>query len=250
MGSRIIQCWCRTNTATRAARKTSGAETPISSRSHLTRRARTSPATRVQTGFQAGQFSPSPEGAKSRLGRAARLMEALSSRLPSAHGSPAPTCCPSVPRMATRVRHQMHGIWECALSGLDVQMEYGDNDSGTGNIWTGSANWLAVAWTPGLATEAVAGGEFLVIKLTAGNRIAFGAGTLAAGAALGIPAGFTAANLLTIATPASFQSSGAHIACGVYACAIEDGVYSHLLYTDQDENLWYGNVNWFAFCWE
>lgn len=138
-----------------------------------------------------------------------------------------------------------HGILKCQLSGLTAEMQYED---GAGNIWAGSANWLAIAVTPGFPVTATTGGQFFVIDLAHGQSIAFGGGQVAAGSAFALPAGFSSDKMLAIATPGGFTDTG-HPAHGVSQCDII-GATPVLAYRDGSGNSWTGPSNWLAFCWK
>lgn len=143
--------------------------------------------------------------------------------------------------------HGAHGIGNCFFTGLNVSAWY-DDFSSASNVWSGTANWLAVAWTPGLATVAVTGGKFVVINLADGNQIAFGSGLLVSGSSFGLPAGFTSNQMCSIASPASQEGSGDNVMHCVSNCDIS-GTTATLNYIDGSGNSWSGDVNWFAFCW-
>lgn len=142
-----------------------------------------------------------------------------------------------------------HGILKCQLTGLQAEMQYGDTDGGGGNVWTGNANWLAIAWTPGLPVVSVTGGQFLVIQMAGGHAIAFGGGQVLSDAAFTLPSGFTATNMLGIATPGGFSGSGGNDAHGVAQCDLI-GTLCQLEYTDGSGDSWGGTANWMAFCWK
>lgn len=139
-----------------------------------------------------------------------------------------------------------HGVNGCSISGLSVVANYADSPSDS-NVWTGVANWLAVAWTPGLITEAVTNGTFVIVNLADGNKIAFGAGT-ASSASFSLPTGFTTDNLLAIASPRTYGGSGDNVMHCIVACDIA-GTSPFLKYVDGSGNAWGGSTNWFVFCW-
>jgi hypothetical protein len=141
-----------------------------------------------------------------------------------------------------------HGVKYCYLTGLTMSAEYDDFSAGS-DTWAGVGNWLAVAWTPGLITETVTNGEFLIINLADGNKIAFGAGAVAAsGSSFGLPAGFNSNQMCAIASPNSQVGSGSNVMHCVANCNIS-GTTCTLIYIDGSGNSWSGAVNWFAFCW-
>jgi hypothetical protein len=151
--------------------------------------------------------------------------------------------------------HGAHGVRICSIQGLLVGAQYSDIPS-AGNIWSGIANWIAVAWTPGLITETVAGpGKFVIINLADGNQIAFGANggsitsdVLPSGSSFGLPTGFTTDKMLAIPSPWGYSGSGDNVLHAIATCDIS-GTTANLSYVDGSGNSWSGWVNWFAFCW-
>jgi hypothetical protein len=143
--------------------------------------------------------------------------------------------------------HAMHGVNSCSITGLTMSATYSDIPSGS-TVYPGTGNWMAVAWTPGLVTQTVTGGEFVVINLADGNKIAFGAGNVPSGSSFGLPAGFTSDQMAAIPSPSSYSGSGDNDMHVISLCDIS-GTTCRLIYIDGSGNNWSGNVNWFAFCW-
>jgi hypothetical protein len=143
--------------------------------------------------------------------------------------------------------HAMHGVNSCSITGLTVSATYSDVASGS-NVWPGTANWMAVAWTPGLVTEVVTGGKFVIVALADGNRIAFGAGNVSSGSSFGLPAGFSDEQMCAIPSPSSYSGSGDNDLHCISLCDIS-GTTCRLTYIDGSGNSWSGDCNWFAFCW-
>jgi hypothetical protein len=143
--------------------------------------------------------------------------------------------------------HGAHGVNQCGLSGLTIQATYADFGSAS-NVWPGSVDWIAVAWMPGRTTVSVQGGKWVLVNLGKGNQVAFGSGTISAGSSFGLPTGYDSEKLLSIATPASFSSSGDNVLHAVSNCEIT-GTTAKLIYIDGSGNSWSGTVNWFAFAW-
>ena len=138
------------------------------------------------------------------------------------------------------------GGFKAKLSGLTIEASYRNYDSA--DTWSGQGNWLAVSWTPGLVTESVTGGEFLILNLAGGNKIAFGAGSLFSGSSFSLPAGFTSEQMVSIPTPAGFSNNNDNCLHAISNCSIS-GTTVNLNYVDGAGNDWSGDVNWFAFCW-
>jgi hypothetical protein len=141
-----------------------------------------------------------------------------------------------------------HGIYNCKLNGTTINMQYADRDDGSGMVWTGHGNWLAVAWTPGELTQSVTGGKFVIVTLPGGHKVAFGGGIAAGGTNFGLPTGFNAGNLFSIAIPSTFSGSGSNTCHGVSQCECI-GTFLQMDYTDASGNSWSGNVQWMAFAW-
>lgn len=155
--------------------------------------------------------------------------------------------------------HSMSGVNDSQINGLTLKASYSDIPNGS-SFWFGVANWLAVAWTPGLITETVTAGKFVIINLADGNKIAFGSSpnpdpplpfgenVLISGSSFSLPAGFTTDKMLVIASPAGYAGSGDNVLHAIAVCDIA-GTTANLKYIDGSGNSWGGNVNWFAFCW-
>jgi|GEM_PF-3967256 len=140
---------------------------------------------------------------------------------------------------------QAHGISDAAITGTTLSCGFAD---GSGNRWSSTGNWFAVAWSAGYPITAVTGGKWIVINLPSETKVAIGAGNLASGSAFGLPAGFTADKMLSFATPTSFNDIG-HPMAGVFRCGIT-GTVGIVDYSDTENNHWDGNYGWLAFAWE
>lgn len=151
--------------------------------------------------------------------------------------------------------HAASGVKVCAIQGLVVEAQYSDIPNGS-STWSGVANWIGVAWTPGLITQTVAGpGKFVIINLADGNQIAFGANggsitsdVLPSGSSFALPTGFTTDQMLVIASPWGYSGSGTNELHAIATCDIS-GTTGNLRYVDASGNSWGGWLNWFAFCW-
>jgi len=117
--------------------------------------------------------------------------------------------------------------------------------------YSGSATALLLGWlTDSTDTAptvvAVTGGDWVLFDLPGGTRIAFGSGNVASGSAFGLPPGFSTANMMAMATPASATGSlnDAHgVSCSVTAAT------PTIDYADGSGNHWAGLANWFAVAW-
>lgn len=117
----------------------------------------------------------------------------------------------------------------------------------TGNAWSSTGNWFAIAWTPGLTVTTVTGGKWIVIELPSGTKIALGAGQVPNNTAFGMPAGFTSAQMFAIPTPAGTDATS-HPMSGVYKCEIT-GTTPSYQNVDTVGNFIGGPVNWMSFAW-
>ena len=132
------------------------------------------------------------------------------------------------------------------LSGLTVQADLQDSGGGvSGNAV--QSNWMAIAWELGAPVQTVGGFPFLTISLQGGKEMVIGAGRSASGVAIPLPAGYTSANQMSMAVPASTTHTGNHLR-GVQGCAIY-GLTPVLSYSDNN-NVWSGDVNWMVAAWK
>lgn len=149
------------------------------------------------------------------------------------------------PQSGISVGNHAHGIKQADLFGTTLACGFGD---GSGNYWSAVANWFVVSYSEYPNIELVANGQWIVITLSGGSKVAIGAGKAPSGTAFGLPAGFTSANMLAIATPASYNDIGDDMA-GVAQCGII-GTTPFLTYSDaQSGNTWDGDCNWMGFAW-
>lgn len=140
---------------------------------------------------------------------------------------------------------QASGISDSAIVAGVMRCGFADS---SGNRWGALGNWFSVSVSAGYPITAVANGSWIVINLPSGTKIAIGGGSAPSGTGFGMPAGFTSANMLSMATPASFNDIG-HPMAGVYACSIT-GTTGILSYNDTEGRFWDGNYNWMAFAWK
>jgi hypothetical protein len=94
--------------------------------------------------------------------------------------------------------------------------------------------------------QTIGGFPWLKINLQGGHAMFIGAGQATAGTAITLPAGCTAANSLSIGTPASSDNSGHHMR-GVQQCGLFGNILT-LFYTDNNFS-WSGNVNFMMATW-
>lgn len=127
-------------------------------------------------------------------------------------------------------------------------MLYGD---GSGNQWTGDANWFAIAWAPALAVNlvTVAGGQYLLVPTPSG-KVAIGVGTTASGGILPLPPGYTYPKCLAFSTADSYTDIENYMH-GVKVATVDAGALSsigtvYLLYGDGTEAVWSGNATGLA----
>jgi hypothetical protein len=140
-----------------------------------------------------------------------------------------------------------HGYWENQLSGTTMQAEYSDQDSAS-NIWGTTANWMAIAWEEGADVTMVGGFPFLRIQLQGGHAVVIGAGQVASGTPVALPAGFNSTDMLSICTPAQYDLPEPHVMSGILQCGMI-GLVPTLLYANPSVLTWTGNVNWLLAAW-
>lgn len=145
---------------------------------------------------------------------------------------------------------EVYGIAECDINALGVvTLTYTDNGA---HLWTGNANYLTFGWAVGAQNiseqKTADGGEWVVLTLPGGSRIAIGSGKLPYGATFDVPLGFTAANSMGVCTPEVADLSS-HPAYGVYQATVVAGVCS-LQFADSTGHIWNSSANWFALAWE
>lgn len=139
--------------------------------------------------------------------------------------------------------NEAHGVNTCGVSATGVvSMSFKD---GVGNVWTGAAQYLVFAFSPGLLTSS----GFHEINTPGGSQVAIGSGSATSGTAITLPTGgaYDWTKALVFATPKSFVDTG-HPFHGVQNCSANRGILS-LAYQDGEGNTWYGDLNWMVFCW-
>lgn len=137
------------------------------------------------------------------------------------------------------------GWGQAQIAGRILQAKYLHDD---GNFGSGQpANWLAVAWQQGTSVSIVGGFPFLEISLQGGHAVVIGAGSAPENSTVELPAGYSDAKMLSIATPAGSDNSGNHLR-GVSQCSLL-GLTPYLVYTDNN-NQWTGPTNWMLTAWK
>jgi hypothetical protein len=137
-----------------------------------------------------------------------------------------------------------HGV-VCSVAGTTVTSEFHD---GSGNVWSATATWFAVAYLAGMPVTAVTGGSFVVLNTPGGSKIAIGSGNVASSSGFTLPAGFNFTNSLVFAAPSSYNDTGNPMH-GVAVCGADLG-RALLRYQDGQGDTWDGNVGWFCFAWQ
>lgn len=146
------------------------------------------------------------------------------------------------PQSGFSAPNDAHGVQSCSIdnTGL-ISMTFQD---GSGNVWPGVAQYLILAYSPGLLLNA----GFLEINLPGGSQCAIGSGSAASGTRIALPAGYSWSNSLVFATPSTFNDTG-HPMHGVSVCSADRG-FLQLAYQDGEGNTWDGDVNWMVFTWQ
>jgi len=139
------------------------------------------------------------------------------------------------------------GFGECQLSGFTAQGRYMLDDGSLTSPGVQNVNWLAICWEQGAPVRAIGTGKFLTIQLQGDHSVVIGAGQSASGAAISLPAGYTADQMLGLVTPGGSDNSGRHLR-GVLTCAFS-GLMPILTYTD-NVNYWSGTTNWMVAAWK
>jgi hypothetical protein len=138
--------------------------------------------------------------------------------------------------------NEAHGVFACSISGTGVvSMSFKD---GVGNVWTGTAQYLVIAFSPGLLDAS----GFHEINTPGGSQVAIGSGTAASGTVIGLPAGYDWSKALVFVTPSSFVDTG-HPFHGIANCSANRGIVQ-AVYQDGEGNTWYAGVNWMVFAWQ
>jgi hypothetical protein len=135
-----------------------------------------------------------------------------------------------------------HGIQSCSIdaAGL-ISMTFQD---GSGNVWSGVAQYLIFAYSPGLLLNA----GFLEINTPGGSQVALGSGNAASGTRITLPSGYDWTRALVFASPRTFNNTG-HPMHGVAVCSADRG-FLQLAYQDGEGNTWDGDLNWMVFAWQ
>jgi hypothetical protein len=145
---------------------------------------------------------------------------------------------------AVELGHVVEGFNVNRLSGLSLEAKYQDDGGGS---WATTANWLAIAWQQGVNVQTVGSGTFLTIPLQGGHAVVIGAGRVASGTAITLPAGYTSQRMLSICTPGGADNTGNHLR-GISQCSFV-GLTPLLTYTD-NTHAWSGAVNWMVSAWK
>lgn len=135
-----------------------------------------------------------------------------------------------------------HGVQSCSIdtAGL-ISMTFQD---GSGNVWSGVAQYLIFAYSPGLLLNA----GFLEINTPGGSQVALGSGSAASGTRITLPSGYDWTRALVFASPRTFNNTG-HPMHGVAVCSADRG-FLQLAYQDGEGNTWDGDLNWMVFAWQ
>jgi hypothetical protein len=136
-----------------------------------------------------------------------------------------------------------HGYFVNQLSGLTLNAQYKDGST----AWSTTAHWFAIAWQDGAHIITAGGNNFLEISLQGGHSFIFGAGQIASGTPITLPAGYNSTDMLSICTPGGFNEAGHHFQ-GIAQCSFL-GLTPYLWYEDDSFNEWDGAVNWMLGAW-
>jgi len=143
------------------------------------------------------------------------------------------------------------GVNACALSGFTMNASYQNTSGGS---YSGTANWLAIAWQPGVDVQTVNGFPFISIQLQGGHAVMFGAGVTAQNGLITFPTGYSYQQMLGICSPANTVSSGGRFWHSVAECDFGGFVGPEPTTWYQDGQWstgdWGGSTNWLIALWK
>lgn len=173
-------------------------------------------------------------------------------QLPSTGFSPANLLAWAGPQGYQEIWDVMHVISLCeATANRQLVLNYED---GQGDIWHGPVNFAALTWLSADVPTTAGAMTWLQLTLAGGEIVLFGIGTLADGATIALPAGFTASQCFAMAFPhdASPSEAGAsgNQAHGVGATVDPGTLEVHLNYQDGEGHVWHGNASVLVFAWQ
>ena len=142
------------------------------------------------------------------------------------------------------------GVYQSLANGGIVNSAF-QNRSG-GLAGQASSNWIAAAWdTAGAASvthTTQAGFNILSFTTANGDALALVMGAAYHGSSVPVPAGFSAAEMLTVLGMATADAAN-HNMQWIFSCSLS-GLVLNGTYSDQSGNSWHGNVNVFALFWK
>jgi hypothetical protein len=141
---------------------------------------------------------------------------------------------------------EIDGVYQSSNAGGTVTSSF-QSRSGT-NAGVVPSNWIATTWdaasVPHITVSSSGGFTTIVLKTANGDDLAFVIGSAYHGTTIPVPAGFSTAQMLTIAGMTSADNVN-HAMQGVYACDVVSGAVNDM-YCDGSGNTWRGNAGVFA----
>lgn len=143
--------------------------------------------------------------------------------------------------------HSMRVIERCeADANRNLILIYNDDE---GTTWGGPVGYAAVAWLSADTTFVSGGMTWIEFTLLGGEKIIFGFGIFADGAAISLPAGYSLADAFAVAFPHDTPTDTTHNPRIVGANVDSSGVV-HFVYNDGAGNTWTGKAAVFVFAWK
>lgn len=152
------------------------------------------------------------------------------------------------PGGANTAYHSMRVIELCdADADRNLTLIYNDDE---GTTWGGDVNFAALSWLSPEVPTAAGAMKWLELTLLGGEKILFGVGVIADGAAFALPAGYTSDKMFATAYPHDTPTATTNNPrmCGAYVDPATLTV--HFEYSDYAGNFWNGNAKVLVFAWQ
>jgi len=152
------------------------------------------------------------------------------------------------PAGANVTYHSMHVIQLCqADAQRNLTLIYSDDQ---GTLWGGDVDYAALTWLGPEAPVTSGAMKWLEFTLLGGEKIIFGQGIFADGAALpALPAGYSTARMFAVAYPHDTEVSTDHNP-RIVGANVDAGGVVHFEYNDGAGNTWAGNAMVLVFAWQ
>jgi hypothetical protein len=142
--------------------------------------------------------------------------------------------------------HSMRIIQLCSAdSSRQLTLIYSDCE---GNTWGGDVGYAALTWLSTDVTFTNGGLTWIEFTLLGGEKILFGSGTLADGATISLPSGYSSDKMFATAYPHDSPSCDYNQqSVGAY---VDSSLVVHFDYDDSSNHDWHGNATVFVFAWQ